>query len=640
VDAVAPARPALSPPPSRSRRLHEWGLLLGVIGAIVGFVVGWGIGSIAIAFTQATDNSLGSDAGILLGYALSAVGFVAGMGFLNYPISRLLGRPRPTEEDNAYLHGEGGGLSKYFRMTTDHKVIGMQYLVMILAFLFLGGLGAMFIRSELLTPTPSVANAGTYLTLVGLHSTLMIFMASTAIIGPFGNYFVPIMIGSRNMAFPRLEALTFWLLPPAGLILLSTVFLGGFPTGWTGYAPLSNQAVAGMDSYLVSFGLIGISIALSGLNMIATIFTKRAPGMSLTRMPIFVWSVLVTSFLGLLAAPALIGAVLMETVDRTYQTTFFVPAGGGSPYLWENLFWFFGHPEVYIFIVPAFGLIMEMLPVFARRPLWGYRVGVGGMVGVGLLSFMVWQHHLFTSGIAPALRPFYMFSTEMISVPTGIIFLVALGTMWRARVRFTIPMLFIFAFFFNFLIGGFTGVFLSDVPSDFTLHASYFVQAHFHYTIMGSEVFALMAGIVYYLPKMTGVSMDSRLLKFQFWAVFLTFNGTFISLIAVGILGMPRRVISYAGYLQPLNISASIFAFGLGASMTLFLGILIWKAVFQRVPAAANPWESLGVEWQVPTPVPIFNFDAVPTSWSLPYDYDTGRPAAQIVAVAPALGGA
>ena len=232
----------------------------------------------------------------------------------------------------------------------------------------------MFIRSELLTPSPSVATPQSYLTLVGLHSTLMIFMASAAIIGPFGNYFVPIMIGSRNMAFPRLEALTFWLLPPAGLILLSTVFLGGFTTGWTGYAPLSDQNVAGMDSYLMAFALIGISIGLSGLNMISTIFTKRAPGMPLSRMPVFVWSVLVTSFLGLLAAPALIGAVLMETIDRSYQTTFFVPAGGGSPYLWENLFWFFGHPEVYIFILPAFGLVMEMLPAFTRKPLWGYRV--------------------------------------------------------------------------------------------------------------------------------------------------------------------------------------------------------------------------------------------------------------------------
>jgi cytochrome c oxidase subunit 1 len=233
-----------------------------------------------------------------------------------------------------------------------------------------------------------------------------------------------------------------------------------------------------------------------------------------------------------------------------------------------------------------------------------------------------------------------MFSTEMISVPTGIIFLVSLGTLWRAQARFTAPMLFMCAFFFNFLIGGFTGVFLSDVPSDFTLHGSYFVQAHFHYTIMGSEVFALMAAIVYYLPKMTGRSMDTRLLKFQFWAVFLTFNGTFLSLVAVGILGMPRRVISYAQFLQPLNISASVFAFGLGASMALFLGILIWEAVLKGRPSTANPWESLGVEWQVPTPVPVFNFDKIPVAWSLPYEYDTGKPAAEFGPVSPVLGGA
>jgi cytochrome c oxidase subunit 1 len=638
VDAVAPG--PILPARPLSRRLHEWGLLLGVIGSVVGFLIGWGIGSFAIPYSFGEDNSLGSDAGILLGYSLSAVGFLAGMGFLNYPIGRLLGRRRATAEEDAYLHGEGGGLGRYFRLTTDHKVIGLQYLVVILAFLFIGGMGAMFIRSELLTPTPSVANAQSYLTLVGLHSTLMIFMASAAIIGPFGNYFVPIMIGSRNMAFPRLEALTFWLLPPAGLILLSTVFLGGFTTGWTGYAPLSDQNVAGMDSYLIGFGLIGISIGLSGLNMIATILTKRAPGMRLSRMPIFVWSVLVTSFLGLLAAPALIGAVLMETLDRTFQSTFYVPAGGGSPYLWENLFWFFGHPEVYIFVVPAFGLVMELLPVFTRRPLWGYRVGVGGMVAIGVLSFAVWQHHLFVSGLAPSLRPFYMFSTELISVPTGIIFLVALGTLWRARARFTVPMLFMCAFFFNFLIGGFTGVFLSDVPSDFSLHASYFVQAHFHYTIMGGEVFALLGAIVYYLPKMTGRTMDTKWLKWQFWCVFITFNGTFMSLIAVGILGMPRRAISYAAYLQPLNISASVFAFGLGASMAWFLGILIWKVIIKPAPATENPWESLGVEWQLPTPVPAFNFDRVPTAWELPYEYDTNKPAALIGPAAPALSGA
>ena len=468
----------------------------------------------------------------------------------------------------------------------------------------------------------------------------MIFMASAAIIGPFGNYFVPIMIGSRNMAFPRLEALTFWLLPPAGLILLSTVFLGGFATGWTGYAPLSDQNVAGIDSYLMAFALIGLSIGLSGLNMIATIITKRAPGMALTRMPIFVWGVFVTSFLGLLAAPALIGAVLMETLDRSFQTTFYVPAGGGSPFLWENLFWFFGHPEVYIFIIPAFGIVMEMLPVFTRKPLWGYRVSISGMVGVGLLSFTVWQHHLFVSGLAPSLRPFYMFSTELISVPTGIIYLIALGSMWRARTRFSTPMLFIGAFFFNFLIGGFTGVFLSDVPSDFTLHASYFVQAHFHYTIMGAEVFALMAAIVYFLPKMTGFTMDTKLLKFQFWAVFLTFNGTFISLIAVGILGMTRA----DDQLRRVPATTERFR----------IGVRVWSGCFdgavprdphmggrhQEDAGGRQPLGVLGVEWQVPTPVPVFNFDRVPTSWSLPYDYDTGKPATDLGSATPALSGA
>src|SRR6202521_2725642 len=631
VDAVAVSNTPAAPRPL-SRTLHQWGLLLGVIGGVLGFLLGYFLGGLGFADT----NSNGSNIQILLAYSLSAVGFLAGMGFFNRLIGSLLGRRPPTRADEAFLHGEGAGLSRYFRLTVDHKVIGMQYVVMILFFLFAGGLGAMLIRGELLSPQPSYVTAESYLTLVGLHSVIMIFMASAAIIGPLGNYFVPIMIGARNMAFPRLEALTFWLLPPAGLILLSSVFLGGFNTGWTGYAPLSDQNVAGIDSYLIGFGLIGISIALSGLNMIATILTKRAPGMPLTRMPIFVWSVLVTSFLGLLAAPALIGAVVLETIDRSFQTTFYVPAGGGSPYLWENLFWFFGDPDVYIFSSPAFGLIMEMLPVFTRRPLWGYRVAIGGMVGVGLLSFVVWQHHLFVSGLAPALRPFYMFSTELISVPTGIIFLVALGTLWRARTRFSTPMLFIGAFFFNFLIGGFTGVFLSDVPSDFTLHASYFVQAHFHYTIMGGEVFALMGAIVYYLPKMTGRTMDIKLLRYQFWAVFITFNGTFISLIAVGILGMPRRDISYAAYLQPLNDSASIFALALGLSMTLFLGILIWEVVIKQRVAAANPWESLGVEWQVPTPVPVFNFDRVPLSWTLPYDYDTGKPAADFGPAVPA----
>ena len=614
----------MSASPQQHRTLPQvlatWGLLLGIVGAVAGFIVGAQVGENLV---PADTNSNGSNAALILGYAGSAFGFLAGMGFFNYPVARLLGRPRPTVEDAAFAYGERQGISRYFRLTLDHKVIGMQYLVVILAFLFIGGLGAMFIRAELLQPNPSTASAESYLTLVGLHSVLMIFMASAAIIGPFGNFFVPIMIGSRGMAFPRLEALTFWLLPPAALILLSSMFIGGFPTGWTGYAPLADEAVRGMDAYLVAFTLVGASICLSGLNMICTVVTMRAPALRMTQLPVLVWGVFVTSFLGLLAAPILVVVLMMEVLDRIGHATFFVPAGGGSPYLWENLFWFFGHPEVYIFIIPAFGLILEMLPVFARKPLWGYRVAIGGMLGVAILSFTVWQHHLFVSGIAPSLRPFYMFSTEAISIPTSIIFLVAIATLWRCRARFTVPMLFVMGFLFNFLIGGFTGVYLSDVPTDFSLHASYFVQAHFHYTIMGAEVFALIGGITYYMPRLTGHKLNERAGRIQFWVMFIGFNGTFLSLLVVGILGMARRVVNYDPSLQPLNISASLFAFLLGVSMLAFLVMLVMDTVVKpRLARSRNPWESLGNEWKLPHPIPVHNFATPPVGWSLPYDYD------------------
>ena len=603
-----------------SQVLAQWGIVLGIVGAFIGFVVGAQIGEHLV---PADANSTGSNAALIIGYVGSAIGFLAGMGFFNYPIARLMGRPRPTEVDEAFLYGEEGGWKRYFRLNVDHKAVGMQYLVTIIAFLMLGGLGAMFIRAELLQPEPSFASAESYLTVVGLHSVIMIFMASAAIIGPLGNYFVPIMIGSRSMAFPRLEALTFWLLPPAALILLSSIFLGGFPTGWTGYAPLADEAVRGMDGYLVAFTLVGISISLSGLNMIATVLTRRAPGLRMTQIPIFVWSVFVTSVLGLLAPPVLLTVLVMEMLDRIAQATFFVPAGGGTPYLWENLFWVFGHPEVYIFILPAFGVILEMLPVFARKPLWGYRVSIGGMVGVGVLSWFVWQHHLFVSGIAPSLRPFYMFSTEAISIPTSIVYLGAIGTLWKCRARFTVPMLFIMGFLFNFLIGGFSGVFLSDVPSDFALHASYFVQAHFHYTIMGAEVFGLVGAITFYLPRMTGHVLNERLGKIQFWWMFISFNGTFLSLLALGILGMPRRVVTYDPGLQGLNVSASLFAFALGGSMLFFLYILVKDTIVRPVRArVVNVWDSLGNEWRLPSPIPIHNFATPPTDWALPYDYD------------------
>ena len=364
------------------------------------------------------------------------IGFLVGLGFANYPVQRMLGKPPSLREK------EQQGLARYFGLCTDHKVVGIQYLLGIGAFIFIGGLNAMLIRFELMRPQHLVWNGNNYLTLVGVHGTMMMGMMTSGILGPFANYFVPLMIGSRRMAFPRIEALTFWLLMAAGTVLMTSWVFGGFPTGWTGYAPLNEQANMGIDAYIAFFALVGVSMALLGLNMLATVITMRAPGMTWGRLPIFVWATVSTSVLMLLAAPILISTLLMLTMDRTAQTSFFNDQAGGSSYLYENLFWFFGHPEVYILAIPGMGILLEILPVFARKPLWGYRLAVTGLLGITLLSFLVWQHHLFVSGINADLRPFYMLSTEIISLPTGFIFVCALGTLWKGRIRFTVPMLF------------------------------------------------------------------------------------------------------------------------------------------------------------------------------------------------------
>jgi cytochrome c oxidase subunit I len=308
-------------------------------------------------------------------------------------------------------------------------------------------------------------------------------------------------------------------------------------------------------------------------------------------------------------------------MDRTAQTAFFVGRLGGSAYLYQNLFWFFGHPEVYILALPGFGIVSEIIPVMCRKPLFAYKVMAAGMVGVGLLSFFVWQHHLFDSGINPDMRPLFMLTTELISIPTGFIYLVALGTFWKAKIRFTVPMLFCLGMYFNFLIGGVSGVFLSDVPADTTEHGSFFVMAHFHYTIMGGLIFAFMAGLYYWLPKMMGIKLNTRLGKWQFWLMFISFNSTFLPLFAVGMAGQPRRVFEYALNLQPLNDWASISSFVLGFSILLFVINFVWSTVFVRERDTGNPWQSRGLEWQVASPPPVDNFDQIPVVLSGPYEY-------------------
>ncbi|MGH9291879.1 MAG: cytochrome c oxidase subunit I [Acidimicrobiales bacterium] len=609
------------------------------VGWVGGYFLGHLFGNIIASNYVVPVNNGENDIAIVLGLVFAVLGWLLGIGALNYPLGKLVGRePLPEQlSDRGSLSGvvdvhlralgqapvapEPRSYSRYFKYTLDHKVVGLQYIFGVLLFLFTGGLLAMAIRSQLLSPSNHLINPATYIALVGEHGTIMMMMASSLVIGPLGNFLVPLMIGSRRMAFPRIEAASFWIFVSGYLTIVAAIPLGGFPTGWTGYATLQTQSTGGMDAYLVGFAVIGTGMVLAGFNLAVTIINYRAPGMSWGRVPIFVWSILATVALMVLATPVLVSACYIGILDRTAQTAFFVNEHGGSSFLWENLFWFFGHPEVYIVAIPGFGIVAEMLPVFCRKPLFAYKVGAAGMLGVALLSFFVWQHHLFQSGINPNMRPLYMLTTELISIPTGFVFLVAMGTMWKARIRFAAPMLFCVAFYWNFFIGGISGVFLSDVPVDVTLHGSFFVMAHFHYTIMGGLVFAFFGAVYYWTPIMTGRQLNEKLAKAHFWMMFVFFNTTFFPLFLVGILGMPRRVFEYAPRLQDLNDIASISAYLLGSSFLIFIFNFVWNIFIVPKRAERNPWQSKGLEWMVPVPIPLYNFERIPVVLGDPYGY-------------------
>ena len=502
--------------------------------------------------------------------------------------------------------------------TTDHKKIGILYIVNSFLFFLLAGLLAMGVRTELAFPgLQFVHDEGVYNQLFTMHGTVMIFLFIIPILAGVGNYVVPLQIGAPDMAFPRINALSFWLLPLGGILMFSGFFTGGAAAaGWTSYTPLSEDRPLGMtgsgeDLWLVGLTLIGTASILGAVNFLVTIFKMRAPGMTLFRMPILVWTVLVTSVLVLMATPVFTSALIMLFIDRNYGGHFFDPSTGGNAILWQNVFWFYSHPAVYVMVLPAMGMISEILPVFSRKPLFGYKAFVFATAGIGALGFSVWAHHMFTTG--QVFLPFFSLMTFLIAVPTGVKMFNWIFTLWRGKLTLSTPLLFALGFLSMFLIGGIDGAFSASVPIDFALQDTYWIVSHLHYVLFGGSVFGLFAGIYYWFPKMTGRMLSEGLGKAQFVLMFIGFNLTFFPMHVLGLSGMPRRIADYASTAgwNELNLVASIGGFIIASSMIPFLVNVAVSLRGGRI-AGDDPWEANTLEWATSSPPPPYNFDHLP----------------------------
>src|SRR5438445_7434503 len=521
-----------------------------------------------------------------------------------------LAPPRPKSYDDSFWKPISLWLT-----TTDHKLIGIMYMTTGFLSFLIAGIFALVIRLQLTSPNAKVVDADTYNQLISAHGTTMIFFFVTIFMTGIANYFVPIMIGARDMAFPRLNLLGFWMIPFSILIYYAGFFTpqGALNAGWTAYAPLTEKQFnpgLGVDFWALSLIIWALSGIMASTNFLTTIVALRAPGMTLRRLPLFVWAQISTSILLLAVGAPLAAALILLEFDRQFGTNFFTTAG--RPVLYQHLFWFFGHPEVYIMILPGFGMISEIIPVFSRKPIFGYGSMVAALFGIVFLSMAVWAHHMFTVGMNIYVETFFMIMTMLIAVPTGIKFFNWIATAWRGSIEFTLPMKFAFGFMATFLIGGITGIYLASVPVDTQLHQSYYVVAHLHYVLFGGSVFTIFAGLYYWFPKITGRLLNRTLGEWNFWTLFVGFNGTFLIMHTLGLDGMPRRIATYANPAwAATNMIITVSSFLIAFSVLLFF-INVIRSWYGGEIAGNDPWCANTLEWATTSPPPPYNFAKVP----------------------------
>ncbi len=610
------------------KKFFSLGLVRGLVFELIGTALGIGfITGIRALMGLETKGAFGfSEPAWVFGALLGAVCFMVGVGVLRDWFKWARGEETEEHHDDSHL-----GWRRYFGPSLDHKVIGIQYLITALVLMVFGGLFALIFRTELaksglqfLTTTFKVFDQSglqLYNTLMSLHGMVMIVSILLGI-AALMNYAVPLLIGARDMAFPRLNAFSFWIAVPAGVILLSSLFLGGFETGWTGYPPLSARAPLGMQMFFLGVSLAGFSSIFGALNIIVTVIRMRAPGMNPFRMPIFVWAAIATSIISLTATQLIGLSFQMVMFQRLFGVGFFDPAQGGNPVLFQHLFWFYSHPAVYVFVLPGLGLISELLPVFVRKPLFGYKWVAMSSLGIALVGFLVWGHHMFTSGMAEYLRVPFMYSTLLVAVPTGVKFFSWVGTVWRGKIEFPTPMLFILAGIVVFLLGGLTGPPNATVSTDLHLHDTYFIVGHFHDTMFGGYIFPFFAALYFWYPKVTGRRMNEVLGKIHFWLMTPSFLVLTLAMMRVGLLGMRRRIADYDPALgfDPSHLVMTIAGFLIALSILVFFINLIYS-VKRGELATGNLWNSRSPEWQAPSPMPAHNYEQPFEVVGEPYDY-------------------